>query len=141
MVNISKRVLDDTLRARILGDLLRLIAAGDTERHAVWQELLSSDEQLQFAKRIALVLLLEKGERYDTIAHTLAVSPSTIAKHDKLRAEGAYRSLQKRATGKRIAQEIGILLLGLLDIATTPYVGERRRTLRARYSRDCSEQG
>jgi len=94
---------------------------------------MSSDEQLQFAKRVAAVLLLEKGETYAMIASTLAMSPSTIAKHDKLRCGGAYRSLERCATSKRVAREVGRLLLGLLDIATTPYVGERRRTLRARY--------
>lgn len=133
MVHISKQVIDDQVKRKLLDDLLSLVAGNDRSARAVWSELLSPDEKLQYAKRIALVLFLARGEPYRMISDVLGVSMRTIARHDRLRTEGFYRAIERRAGMKRVAREIGVVLLGLLDIATTPYVGERRRTLRKRY--------
>lgn len=134
MVNISKQVLDDVVRTRMLDDLFRLIAGTKhSNQKVIWQELLSPDEQIQYAKRITLVLLLARGTTYSQISQTLGMSPSTIARHDELRQEGHYRAIERTAGSSRIAPRVARLLLDLLDIATTPYCGERRRTLWKRH--------
>ncbi len=131
MVNVAKDVLKDKVRRQILHDLLLLLAGTRSERGgdlraSAWVELVSETEQLELAKRLAIVLLLGRNVPYDAVQTTLKVSSATVAKHDRLRADGAYDAIERLARAQGRVVDVDGLLERILANGLPRYA-ERHR--------------
>ena len=128
MVNVSKRALTDRVQKDALHNLFVLVTEnGRSHAVSVWREVLGEPEQLQLAKRVALILMLMRGVSYDAIETTLHMSHATIAKHDALRKEGAYTALEKRLRTTRVQVQASSLLEDLLQNGLPGYCDKHRR--------------
>ncbi len=82
MVNVSKRKLKEevsqSIRKQFISFVSNLESAKDTELFL--GELLTKSEQIQLIKRFAILVMLQKGYRFDDIVSTLKVSPTTVSR-------------------------------------------------------------
>lgn len=80
MTRVSKRPLRKDLEERMFHIFWQSFIELKNEKDVVefLEDLLSPAEKIMLAKRLAIVLLLEKGWGYDEISSTLKVSTTTI---------------------------------------------------------------
>lgn len=137
MVRVSKHVIDEKLQAQLLERLLRVVTgARSGSRAAAFRELLSDGEQLQYAKRLAIVILLSREVSTRAIAQALGVSASTVSHHKVLLRNGHYATIEWRATAtKRVQAEVTRFVSEFLEIALMPYCGEGRKRVWQKYMR------
>lgn len=107
MSQISRFPLKQSVRNEILHSLWWLIANLQKEEEVAkfLDEFLTKTEKVMFAKRLAIVLMLEKGYSYYDIRDTLKVSTSTvqrIAQWLEKRGEGYQLALNKLARKKQL---------------------------------------
>ena len=83
MPHVSKHVLNEKTLAQLERYLFNLLM--DTtgyERRRIFQELYTATEKLMFAKRIGMLVLIERGESTHTISQMIGVSSSTVARFE-----------------------------------------------------------
>lgn len=141
MVRVSRHVIDETLRAQLLERLLRVVTgARSGSRAAAFRELLTDGEQLQYAKRLAIVILLSREVSTRAIAQALGVSASTVQHHKHLLRAGHYVTIERRANAsKRVEAEVARFVSEFLEIALMPYCGEGRKRVWQKYMRRAAE--
>lgn len=95
MTNVSKRKLQQVVLNAVTEHLFAYIAKSHTKRKAqvLVEELFTDAERLMFAKRLAIVIMLEQGVRFVDIQATLKVSPTTVTRVWKDKKRGGYRSV------------------------------------------------
>ena len=105
MSHVSKRKLEKEVSKRLWSQLLETFKdAGKRDAtKTIIKELFTYTEKTMFAKRLAIILLLDKGIPQHVIAEQLNVSPSTIAKMSLDIENGKYKEILK------ISGKIGIL--------------------------------
>jgi uncharacterized protein YerC len=98
MVNISKRKLKPNVRTSILNQLARHIAVtrGDDKARNLLAELLTESEQIQLAKRLAVIILLVRGYSFSQVEKSLRISSATIVQYWKNLKLGKYDGLVGR---------------------------------------------
>lgn len=100
MAQISSKPLKEEINEQVLELLLKVVTQVYSRNEAVeiLDDLLSPTEKVVLAKRLAIVLLLEKGYGYEAIEKILHVSAATIASVNiKLKFEGnGYRYFVRR---------------------------------------------
>lgn len=80
MSKVSRRILDKELENIIFEVFLKTIVDIKTTTDAknFIEDILSPTERIMLIKRLAIAVLLTKGETYEYIDHTLKVSRATI---------------------------------------------------------------
>ena len=78
-----------------------LARTSSLEMKAVLHALLTKTEKVMLAKRLAIIYMLENGESWYRIQHTLKVSPSTVERLSHACDLGIYDALRKKIGAKR----------------------------------------
>ena len=96
---VSKRKIDPKIESVLSDQLLSFIAAAQTKREAATlaTELLTETERTMLAKRLAVVVMLERGYSFQEVERSLKVTPQTVARIWKKRKEDAYQKICKYA--------------------------------------------
>ncbi len=97
MPHVSKRLLEKHEYVDIHKQLFKTIAllARSGKTGAVLNELLTKTEKLMLAKRLAIIIMLDKKESPYAIEKILKISPSTSARLSLSYEQGAYNELLK----------------------------------------------
>jgi Trp operon repressor len=116
MVHISKNKLDQEVSKELWRQLLQTfknagqISAGDV----MVKELFTYTENTMFAKRLAIILLLDRGMPQHVISEELHVSPSTVARMSTNIERGKYKKILKIAGKKKFLDILEkIILMGM----------------------------
>lgn len=90
MVNVSKKKLDGKTHKRLTRDIIELLAYPKTNiaRIKLLEQFFTPTERTLFAKRIALILMLENKVPFNVIERELSVSSATVRDYQrKIRAK------------------------------------------------------
>jgi Trp operon repressor len=126
MTHVSKKELGSEVSKKLFTQFFQTLnkAGRSGEARPVASELFTHTEQIMLAKRLMVILLLDKGIPQHAIAKDLYISPTTIAKFSLRISEGKYGSILK-ISGKlkhHILEDIEkFLLMGM-----PPRVGRGR---------------
>lgn len=92
MVYVSKKKVDPKIESVLADQLLSFLAAAKTKREAATlaNELLTDAERAMLAKRLAVIVMLERGRSFQEVEHALKVTPQTISRLWRQRREGAF---------------------------------------------------
>ncbi len=97
-------------------------------RKQLYEELLTNTERIMIAKRLEMLLLLQKGISSYKISKTLEVSPSTVARFEHAITNGRFRQTAKWLGQQKFSNQI---LQLLSELAMIPFeVAKKKRTLR-----------
>lgn len=125
MAFVSKRELPGGVKEKLYAQLVDVFTAheGKFDSKKLVYELFTPTERLMFAKRIAIVLLLEKGYTSYGIAQLLNVSDSTVSRLDVQRERGRFAHIARVLKNREHRHSfIGILetvlTLGLPGVAS-----------------------
>lgn len=126
MPHVSKKDLDVGVQAKIFDQLFEVFktAGRRNKTSKLLVELLTKTEKMMFAKRLAIIFLLEKGVPQHVISSHLQVSPSTIARISLNLERGKYRSL-KEMSGSKMELTVE-KLIKLIFFSMPPRVGRGR---------------
>ncbi len=99
MVYISKKKLDPKIESVLSDQLLSFIAAAHTKREAaiLATELLTDSERVMLAKRLAIVVMLERGYSFQEIERSLKVTAQTISRLWRQRKEDKFQKICRYA--------------------------------------------
>jgi uncharacterized protein YerC len=112
----SAKDLTKKQRQIIIDQFVTLIAdlRSPAEAKAFFESFLTETEQSVFAKRLAIMWLLESGESYDEIKKHLHVSSATISSvANQMKQQGLQMSMKKIKLDQwadRVAKKIGKFL-------------------------------
>jgi len=92
MVYVSKKKVDPGIESVLADQLLSFFAAAKTKREAATLvgELFTESERMMFAKRLAIVVMLERGYSFQSIERALKVTPQTVARLWGKRKKGSF---------------------------------------------------
>lgn len=121
MSKVSRRLLDKELEDRIFEVFLKTIVNIKTVAEAknFIEDLLSPTEKIMLVKRLAIAVLLTKGNTYEYIDHTLKVSRATIMnvslwlKHGKSGYRKAVEKIIQTQNKEELLDKIEEILLRL----------------------------
>lgn len=124
MPHVSKKKLDKTMSKKLWNQLLQTFedAGKRSATNTVVGELLTQTERVMFAKRLTIILLLDKGVPQHVITEKLHVSPSTVTRMSLNIEIGKYKEILK-ISGK---QSILDILEKLILMGMPPRVGRGR---------------
>lgn len=99
MVYVSKRKVDPKIESVLSDQLLSFIAAAKTKREAavIVSELLTETEQTMLSKRLAVVVMLERGYSFREIERSLKVTPQTVTRLWRKRKQDAFQKICRYA--------------------------------------------
>ena len=97
MPHVSKQKLDKAVSRRLWSQLLKTFrdAGKKDTTNGVITNLFTYTEKIMFAKRLAIVLLLEKGLPQHVISDELKVSTSTVTRISLGIDKGKYNDILK----------------------------------------------
>ncbi len=97
MPKVSKNRVSDRVYQKLFALLPTMIyACGSTNQaDSFVNALFSSSEKTMIAKRLAIILMLSKGQKYDHISTILKVSQGTIAKMAEAMAQADAQFLKE----------------------------------------------
>ena len=133
MPHISRKKLSEEDFRKIYKSFLHSFSkfrAEDSIDKFFW-EFLTSTEKVMFSKRLAIILLLEKGASHYAIWNALQVSPSTVERLAKRLDRGGYADIVKllKENESNLVKIIG----ALFEILTpSPYHVSRKKFLEAK---------
>lgn len=131
MPRVSTRRLDKNIEQEIVANLDWLVSQLKSEEQAnlFLQFVLTREERLMLAKRLAVLFLIHKGYHYSDIAEALKITPATISKFRSVfdvssaEARTVLQKLDEREKSKRagekienILEEIGLMLSAKRDM-------------------------
>jgi uncharacterized protein YerC len=117
MTNVSKRPLKGKTQTKIeqiFTSFLADLSAGGAK--SFYTSFFTESEQIMFTKRLAIIVMLEKGAPYAHLARVLDVSASTVRRTNKRKEEGnlggfiTQLNTNKNGFGDRLWQSIRILI-------------------------------
>lgn len=99
MVYVSKRKVDPGIESVLADQLLSFFASARTKRDAaaLVGELFTESERIMFAKRLAVVVMLERGYTFEKIQHALKVTPQTVSRLWGERRQGRFQKICRYA--------------------------------------------
>ena len=102
MVRISSKKINSAIASSIASQLIKYVASIRTPHDSkkFIDELLSDVEQLQLAKRLGIIIMLEHRYSYAEIERVLSVSPQTISRIALQKENGQFTFIEKHC-GKR----------------------------------------
>ena len=97
MPHVSRKKLKKKVFIKIGEQLSDTIAKANSARELKWifKELVTPTERIMLAKRLAIILMLEKGYSFDIIQKTLKVTPQTIVRFWKISKQSSYKPIIK----------------------------------------------
>ncbi len=97
MPHVSSNKLDQKLLEKLFSKLLFTLGEAQNSKHlsSVVDELFSATEKIMFAKRLAIILMLESKTPQQKVVDILKVSPSTVARVALGIEIGKYSSILK----------------------------------------------
>ena len=100
MAQVSSKKIKKEVLLKIADLLVAHIASVRTSTGArsFIQELFTETEQIMFAKRFAVIIMLKDGYNYQQIQKNLGVSSSTVARLWKSTVRGDFDTLLKQCT-------------------------------------------
>lgn len=128
MPHVSKKKLDHEVLEILLNQLYGVFKiAGNKKSLAVFTEdLFTKTEKTMFAKRLAAILLLNKGTPQHVISNKLNMSPSTIARLSFGIDTGQYNGIIM-VTKNKSEEIIDVLLETILENLPRPFGRKRNR--------------
>lgn len=130
MTHISKFKMKDRVKQRISANLANaLLESGVAQGRAMLDTLLTPTERIMLAKRLAIIVMLEREYSYYRIMKTLKVSTSTIKRLHRNLETGQYRFVQ-RALGKKSSSLTFLELLEVFLAAGMPSIAGPRHQKR-----------
>lgn len=137
MTHISKIPIPKDVHERILTTFVEGVTSpGLTERRGILKTLLTRTERIMLAKRLAIIVMLTNGDRYDEIALMLHVSKSTILRLHKQLDAGYFRPISrsfKREVGwKSFLDTLELLLSAGMPSIAGSRADARLKNIRAR---------
>jgi uncharacterized protein YerC len=117
MAHVSKRTVEPRLSVRIKRNL---ISAAQTKNGLIIECLLTPTETLMLAKRLAILVMLERGESTYRISRALKVSVSSVSRFRRMVDLGLFKPILRSARKReRTVMEILELVLaaGMPSIA------------------------
>ncbi len=132
MSHVSKQRIKKTIADTLVDQLLTFLTTAYTKREArvLAAELFSQTERVMLAKRLAVVVMLERGYSFTQIEETLGVTPQTVARVWKDTRAGRYASIARYARDKtRHFKREGVWdeLERILRFGLPPKIGPGRR--------------
>ncbi|PIQ66281.1 MAG: hypothetical protein COV96_02600 [Candidatus Zambryskibacteria bacterium CG11_big_fil_rev_8_21_14_0_20_42_18] len=124
MPHISSRKLDKVVSKKLWSQLLKTFkdAGKRSATNAIVSELLTYTEKIMLAKRLAIILLLDRGIPQHVISKELNVSISTVTRMSLNVEIGKYNEILKISGKKGILDVLEkIILMGM-----PPRVGRGR---------------
>jgi uncharacterized protein YerC len=108
MVRVSKEILRDENRATAIRHTLSLLGGSkNSSAHwRPWEELITETELLQLAKRLGIILMLDKDAPTHIICNTLKVSTATVQRHARKLENGEYENIIRSVGKKRILKKL-----------------------------------
>lgn len=122
MVNVSKNPLDPRIERRIRANLMTaLFSSPNTKQSKMLGALLTQSERIMLAKRLAVIIMLDKDSSYYHISKTLKVSISTVMHTEHLLQKGVYAPIVgkvRSASSRTLLESLELLLsAGMPSIA------------------------
>jgi len=91
MTNVSYKPLDKDTDEKIKQLFTDFLSSLSSEQAAdFYRSFFTKSEQIMFTKRLAIIMMLEKGAAYSHIGEVLDVSPTTVNNTDNRRKNGDY---------------------------------------------------
>lgn len=120
MPHVSRKKLKKKVFIKIGEQLSNTIAKANSVRELKWifKELITPTERVMLAKRLAIILMLERGYSIDIIQKTLKVTPQTIIRFWKMTKHSLYKPIIKEISDNKAKgdfwQELEkLILLGM----------------------------
>ena len=135
MAFVSKQPLPKEVERQLHEQFVDVLVAHDDVRavRKLTYELFTPTERLMLAKRIAIVLLLEKGYSTYAVAQLLCVSDTTAARLDQHRENGRFAAIIKTLKAREHRHSI----LGMIEtLVTFGMPGVASRSVRDRLRKD-----
>lgn len=109
MTHVSKFKMKDRVYKRINDNFIKsFVDSGSSHTRAMLQSLLTKTERMMLAKRLAIIVMLDRDYSYYQIMKTLKVSTSTTKRLHKNLESNRYFFMRKRGNRKGT--------LGFLDL-------------------------
>jgi Trp operon repressor len=101
MPHVSKHELGEVVYERLFEQLFKMIERASDKRAIKYlgSELFTRTEKIMLAKRLAIILLLDRGVPQHAISSQLHISPSTVAKTSLKLDRGKYKTIRKLSGG------------------------------------------
>ncbi|MGB3922227.1 MAG: Trp family transcriptional regulator [Minisyncoccia bacterium] len=116
MPHVSSRKLDKAISKKLWNQFLKTFedAGKRSATNAIISELLTHTEKIMLAKRLAIILLLERSIPQHVISNKLNVSVSTVTRMSLNVEVGKYSEILKISGKKRILDVLErIILMGM----------------------------
>lgn len=126
MPHVSNKKLNQEDSDSLVFQLTKLMNTFGEERKSevLFFEFFTDTEKIMFAKRLAIVFMLNEGISRPYISDTLYVSPSTVDKAFLNFENGKYKNILRII--KKNNQTIWEVIENLIRNSTLSYVGKRR---------------
>ena len=128
MPHVSKQKLEEKTLGEIETLLISLVADTSIRTHRlILREILTDTERLMIGKRLAMLMLIEKGISTFHISNLIKVSPSTVARFETKVEHGSYKKTRQWLRSHR---NLHPALKMLLDFAAIPFEARRKSLTR-----------
>ncbi|OGJ04099.1 hypothetical protein A3G06_00050 [Candidatus Nomurabacteria bacterium RIFCSPLOWO2_12_FULL_46_14] len=131
MPHLSKRKLNLEHLRELERELVHSLERSflKTKTRFVFNEFFTKTERIMFAKRLAVIAMLQKGISSYMIAEALFMSPSTTERMLLAYEQDKYQNIIKEALGKKDIWNIIESILNMGGILPPRYGGGRWRTI------------
>jgi uncharacterized protein YerC len=129
VTNVSKRQLKKEIYSRIQKQFFSILGDLKNSNSAEYftEGFFTESEETMFYKRLAIILMLDKGVPPTTVHRTLKVSQATVFKIAKILDKGGYADILKSTKKKNVKEgDFAIDLEVLLRMGMPPIVGKGR---------------
>lgn len=120
MPHVSRKKLKKKIFIKIGEQLSNTIAKANSARELKWifKELITPTERVMLAKRLAIILMLERGYSLDIIQKTLKVTPQTIVRFWKMTKYSLHKPIIKEISSNKAKRDFWqelekLILLGM----------------------------
>lgn len=129
MTHVSKLKMDSKISLRIKKNL---IASSALQRGLVLESLLTSTETLMLAKRLALIIMLQRGDSTYRISKVLKVSISSVLRFQRMLDSGLFKPVLReiRKRNRSLLNIVELILAAGMPSAAGPRANKRLRRLR-----------
>lgn len=129
MTHISKRKIASSISVRIKRNF---IVAATQGRGLMLECLLTPTETLMLAKRLAMIVMLQRGDSTYRIATTLGVSVSTVLRFEQMLEARVFRPVQQeiRKRNRPLLDVLELLLSAGLPSPAGLRTSKRLRRMR-----------
>jgi len=124
MPHISKKQLSKKVSEQLEKHIFDfLIETGSKDRRKIFDEIFTKTERIMFAKRLAMIHLIQKGIPTHTISDVLKISPSTVARFELMTENHLFSNSVKWLSAPRITNKI---LKLLFEFGALPFEAQNK---------------